>query len=246
MVHPLSMLILRCAAATDTGPVRENNEDAAYGGRRLAAVADGIGGLPAGELASEIAIENLAPLESAPITNPEAALIDAVQKANAEIGATGNDMGTTVTAVLLDAQRGRLSLVHVGDSRGYLLAAGAPGIVRLTRDDTFVQALVDKGALTAEEARGHPRRSLITQAVQGQPYRAATATIPVEPGDRVLLCSDGLSDYVDDAEIDAVMRAAPDPETCARDLVERALAAHTNDNVTAVVADVVPAGRRPA
>ena len=107
-----------------------------------------------------------------------------------------------------------------------------------------MQALVDKGALTAEEARGHPRRSLITQAVQGQPYRASTATIPVEPGDRVLLCSDGLSDYVDDAEIDAVMRVAPDPETCARDLVERALAAHTNDNVTAVVADVVQAGRR--
>ena len=129
------MLILRSAAATDTGPVRENNEDAAYGGRRLAAVADGIGGLPAGELASEIAIENLAPLESAPVNNPEAALIDAVQKANAEIGATGNDMGTTVTAVLLDAERGRLSLVHVA-TRGVTCSRRAPRASSASRGTT--------------------------------------------------------------------------------------------------------------
>lgn len=228
------MLSLRSAVATDTGPVRENNEDTAFAGRRLATVADGIGGLPDGELASEIAIEHLRPLETA---GTEQELAAAVEAANDAIAATGAEMGTTVTAVLLTGTD--LALVHVGDSRGYLLAGGAPGIVRLTRDDTLVQAMVDQGALTAEEARGHPRRSLITQALQGQPYRAATASVPVEPGDRVLLCSDGLSDYVDDAEIDAVMRAAASPEECARELVARALGVPTNDNVTAVVADVV-------
>jgi protein phosphatase len=232
------MLSLRSAVATDTGPVRRNNEDAAYAGRRLAAVADGIGGLPDGELASEIAIDHLAILETAASgAGAESALAAAVDAANDAIGAAGNEMGTTVTAVLLVGTN--LSLVHVGDSRGYLLAAGAPGVVRLTRDDTFVQAMVDRGALTAEEARDHPRRSLITQALQGQPYRAATATVPVEPGDRVLLCSDGLSDYLDDTEIDAVLRAGASPDECARELVARALAVPTNDNVTAVVADVV-------
>jgi serine/threonine protein phosphatase PrpC len=102
--------------------------------------------------------------------------------------------------------------LHVGDSRGYLLAAGASGLVRSTRDDTFVQRLVDTGALTAEEARGHPRRSLTTQAVKGEPYRPSVATVPVEAGDRVLLCSDGLSDYVDGRHaIGEVLRTESDP-----------------------------------
>jgi len=230
-------LVMRAAAATDAGPVRPNNEDAAFAGRKLVAVADGIGGLPDGEQASGIAIEALAHLETSEVADPESALTQAVREANAAIGAQGGEMGTTVTAVLLAGDR--LALVHVGDSRAYLLAAGAPEMVRLTRDDTYVQTLVDKGALTAEEARGHPRRSIITQAVKGEPFRASVAAIPVEAGDRVLLCSDGLSDYVDDAAIGEIVKSAPDPQTCARLLVERALEAPTHDNVTAVIADLV-------
>jgi PPM family protein phosphatase len=230
-------LILRSAAATDRGPVRPNNEDSAFAGRRLAVVADGIGGLPDGERASGIAIEVLAPLETAETSDPAGALARAVENANILIEARGQDMGTTVTAVLLAGDR--LGLLHVGDSRAYLLAAGASGVVRLTRDDTFVQQLVDTGALTAEQARGHPRRSLITQAVKGEPYRASVATVPVEAGDRVLLCSDGLSDYLDDHAIGEVLRTEPDPAACAGRLVALALAVPTNDNVTAVIADVV-------
>jgi serine/threonine protein phosphatase PrpC len=104
-----------------------------------------------------------------------------------------------------------------------------------------VQMLVDKGTLTAEEARGHPRRSVITQAVQGDTYRAATALLPVEPGDRVLLCSDGLSDYVEDAVIGRTLREVSDLDGCAKELVSLALAAGTFDNVTVVVADVLTA-----
>ncbi len=232
-------LLLRAAAVTDPGPVRPNNEDAAFAGRRLAAVADGIGGLPDGEQASGIAIEAVSHLETSEPADPEAALAQAVRHANAVIQARDVEMGTTVTAVLLIGDR--LTLLHVGDSRAYLLAAGAPEMVRLTRDDTYVQALVDQGALTAEEARGHPRRSVVTQAVKGEPYRASIATIPVEVGDRVLLCSDGLSDYVDDATIGQLLKTTADPHGCARRLVEAALAAPTHDNVTAVVADVVTA-----
>jgi PPM family protein phosphatase len=230
-------LVMRAAAVTDAGPVRPNNEDAAFAGRKLAAVADGIGGLPAGEQASGIAIEALAHLETSEVADAEAALARAVRQANATISAQAGEMGTTVTAVLLAGHR--IALVHVGDSRAYLLAAGAPEMVRLTRDDTYVQTLVDQGALTAEEARGHPRRSIITQAVKGEPYRASLATIPVEAGDRVLLCSDGLSDYVDDAVIGEIVKTAPDPQACAQLLVERALEVPTNDNVTAVVVDLV-------
>jgi protein phosphatase len=230
-------LVMRAAAATDAGPVRPNNEDSAFAGRKLVAVADGIGGLPDGEQASGIVIEALAHLETSEVADPETALTQAVREANATIGAQGGEMGTTVTAVLLAGDR--IALLHVGDSRAYLLAAGAPEMVRLTRDDTYVQSLVDKGALTAEEARGHPRRSIITQAVKGEPFRASVAAIPVEVGDRVLLCSDGLSDYVDDATIGEIVKTAPDPQACARLLVERALEVPTHDNVTAVVGDVV-------
>ncbi|GIF74083.1 hypothetical protein Asi02nite_36010 [Asanoa siamensis] len=224
---------------TDVGPARPNNEDAAFAGRRLVVIADGVGGMPAGEMASEIVIEALRGLEDQDTPDPAGALAGAVEQANAQIAAEHQGAGTTVTAGLL--QGDYLGLLHVGDSRGYLLAAGAPEMVRLTRDDTFVQLLVDRGALTAEEARGHPRRSVITQAVQGDSYKAATALLPVEAGDRVLLCSDGLSDYVEDTVIGRTLREVVDPDACARQLVALALAAGTYDNVTVVVADVVTA-----
>jgi protein phosphatase len=143
-------------------------------------------------------------------------------------------MGTTVTALLLAGER--VGLLHVGDSRCYLLRDGT--LTQVTRDDTFVQSLVDQGALTMSEARRHPRRSLITRAVQGGPLSPAPTLLTARPGDRLLLCSDGLSDVVADDAIDRALRSSTEPQRCAERLVELALAGGAPDNVTVVVADV--------
>ncbi|HZN17966.1 MAG TPA: PP2C family serine/threonine-protein phosphatase [Micromonosporaceae bacterium] len=233
---------LRSAAVSDLGLVRTNNEDSAYAGRQLLAVADGIGGLPAGELASDLVVRSLAPLEEA--SGQGEALLDlrrALDAANQQIreaadGDPSRDgMGTTVTALLLRGDE--LAVLHVGDSRGYLLRDGA--LRQVTRDDTFVQSLVDRGVLTAEEARRHPQRSLVTRAVQGDHVAPACATLRPEEGDRLLLCSDGLSDYVTDEAIAGALQSHPDPQQCAECLVKLALQAGGPDNITVVVADVV-------
>ena len=236
--------VLRAAAVTDLGLVRSNNEDAGYAGRRLVAVADGIGGAPAGELASDIAIRALAELDRGPEpASPLAALSAAVAAANRDIGdSTAGDitrqgMGTTVTALLLVGDQ--LALLHVGDSRAYLLRGGQ--LSRLTRDDTFVQALVDSGMISAADARSHPQRSIITQAVQGGDFEPTGALLTPVPGDRYLLCSDGLSDYVDDDVLGATLVRYPDRQGCAQELVRLALRAGAPDNVTVVVCDLVPA-----
>src|SRR5438874_5690512 len=144
-------LRLRSAAVSDLGLIRSNNEDAAFAGQRIMAVADGIGGAPAGEVASEIVIGALRALEDAPVADdPEQALRDALAEANRQIGAAAEadparqGMGTTITALMVAG--GQLALLHVGDSRGYLLREG--NLTRLTRDDTLVQELVDRGVLT--------------------------------------------------------------------------------------------------
>jgi protein phosphatase len=241
-------LMLRAAVVTDLGLVRSNNEDAAHAGKRLLAVADGIGGAPAGELASEIVIRALAALDGGPEPEaPLAALGQAIAAANREIGeSTAGDltrqgMGTTVTALLLSGDR--FALLHVGDSRGYLLRDGK--LSRLTRDDTFVQALVDRGMITAVEARHHPQRSIITQAVQGGDFEPTGALLVPYPADRYLLCSDGLSDYVSDELIEETLAGYADPQRCAEQLVGLALRAGAPDNVTVVVGDVVLAGVAP-
>ncbi|GAA3779136.1 hypothetical protein GCM10022225_79100 [Plantactinospora mayteni] len=234
--------VLRSLAVSDPGLVRPNNEDVAFAGSRLVAVADGMGGAPAGEVASDIVISTLSPVEgSAPDGEPVAALREAIGTANARIRAvteadqSTEGMGTTVTAMLLTGRR--LAVAHVGDSRGYLLRAGR--LSQLTRDDTFVQALVDQGGLTPEEARRHPQRSLVTRVVQGGPLEPATIALIAQPDDRLLLCSDGLSDVVDDNAIAATLTGFPDREECARQLVKLAHQAGAPDNVTLVVADVI-------
>jgi protein phosphatase len=146
-------------------------------------------------------------------------------------------MGTTVTALLLSGDQ--LALLHVGDSRGYLLHNGVLG--QITRDDTYVQTLVDEGLISPAEARNHPRRSVVMQAVQGLEYEATCSLFPALAGDRYLLCSDGLSDVVDDAVIAEALVAEPDPGRCAQLLVSLALQAGAPDNVTVVVADVTQA-----
>ena len=235
-------LRLHATTVTDVGLVRSNNEDAAHAGRHVVALADGIGGMPAGELASSIVVRALAALDARPVAEePEAALRDTVEAANktilevSEADAARDGMGTTVTALMLSGDQ--VALINVGDSRCYLERDGE--LYRLTKDDTFVQALVDEGLLTPAEARNHPRRSIVTQALQGLPYEATSTTRSTRPGDRFLLCSDGLSDMVTDEAIGLALRTHPDLDQCARSLIRLALDAGASDNVTVVVADVV-------
>jgi serine/threonine protein phosphatase PrpC len=246
------MMILRIAAVSDRGLAREINEDAVHAGSALIAVADGMGGLPAGEVASEIAIRSLAALDTvadesamAPAGfgtgNPTDALRIAVERANRLIGEAVeadpslSGMGTTLTAMLLAGDR--IAMVHVGDSRAYLLRDGV--LTQITKDDTFVQSLVDKGAITAAEARRHPQRSLVTQAVQGREMRPVYTALRPHGGDRFLLCSDGLTDFVDDDAITEALTRYADRQLCAERLVELALRAGGPDNVSAIVADAV-------
>ena len=235
----MSALALSCAVRTDTGPVRPHNEDAAFATARLAAVADGVGGHAAGEVASRTVIGVLASLEKAWV---DGTLDEALQHAIAE----GNDriafliqcrpetagMGTTLTAVAL---HGDYVVANIGDSRTYLLRDGE--LRRLTRDDSYLQELLDSGAVSPEAARNHPHRNLVTAALDGEPGRAATITRePAQAGDRLLLCSDGVSDVLAHERI-AELLAGPD---AADALVRAALEAGARDNVTAVVADAVP------
>jgi serine/threonine protein phosphatase PrpC len=239
-------LTMRTALVSDPGLLRDNNEDAAYAGRRLIAVADGVGGQPAGEVASDLMVRALAAVDEPTAArggDPEAALQDALVHANQEIRKAaqanlGNSgMATTVTTVLLDGDR--LCIMHVGDSRGYLLRDGE--MQQVTRDDTFVQDLVDGGYLTPAQAHRHPQRSLITNAVQGDDLRPATAALSGGAGDRLLLCTDGLSDVVPDETIAATLRTYGDLADCAAQLIKEAHRAGAPDNVTVVVADLLPA-----
>jgi protein phosphatase len=232
---------VRAVAATDQGMVRSNNEDAVFVGSRLFVVADGMGGLPAGELASDILVRALAVVDDIPDTGePLQDMLAALQTANERIEAAVKDddardgMGTTVTALLLSGDA--VAALNVGDSRCYLVRDDE--LTQLTRDDTYVQALVDQGVLTPDDARRHPQRALVTQAVQGGPFRPAGRMVPIEAGDRFLLCSDGLTDYVTDDIIGETLRTHPDRHECAAELIARTLEAGAPDNVTVIVCDV--------
>jgi PPM family protein phosphatase len=234
-------VILRAVAVSDRGKARENNEDAVHAGHRLVAVADGVGGGPSGEVASEIVIRTLAVLDAEPSPAvPAEALRAAVEAANRgireaiEADPSLDGMGTTLTAMLADGDE--LDLVHVGDSRAYAWRDGA--LTQLTRDDTYVQGLVDKGVISPAEARAHPQRALVTQAVHGAGIRPTYVVVKPKRGDRFLLCSDGLSDYVDEQAIARTLREQPELDRCAHELVQLALAAGAPDNVSVILADV--------
>jgi PPM family protein phosphatase len=227
-------VILRTAAISDRGKVRENNEDSVHVGPRLIAVADGVGGGPSGEIASDIVIREMATLEDG--TGTLDAAVDAANRRLREaVEADGalEGMGTTLTAML--AVEDALELAHVGDSRAYLWRDGE--LSQLSRDDTFVQGLVDQGILSAAEARAHPQRALVTQAMHGARIDPSFIRIHPRQGDRYLLCSDGLSDYVDDGAIARSLGNHHDLPTCAQELVDLALDAGAPDNVTVVVAE---------
>lgn len=234
-------LVLRYAARSDRGLVRANNEDSVYAGARLLALADGMGGHAAGEVASQLVIAALAHLDDdEPGGDLLAKLDSAVRAGNAAIAAQVEmepdleGMGTTLTAILFDGNR--IGLVHIGDSRGYLLRDGE--LVQITKDDTFVQTLVDEGRITREEAHSHPQRSLIMRALTGHEVEPTLTMREARAGDRYLLCSDGLSDPVSDETIHEALQI-PDVAESAYRLIELALRGGGPDNVTVVVADVV-------
>jgi len=236
-------LILQPQARTEAGR-RPNNEDAVFATGRLAAVADGVGGAAAGEVASATIIGALHQLDKSRLTAPlDAALAGVVAWGNDRIGFVAGcrpqyaGMSTTLTAVAL-SDEADYAIAHIGDSRAYLLRGGA--LTRLTRDDSLVQALIDRGALTEAQARRHPQRSVVLEALDGRPReRDPVLRRAARAGDRLLVCSDGLSDAVDDAAIAEVLHGEPDAGACAQRLVDTALAAGARDNVTVVVADVV-------
>ncbi len=236
-------MAFQCAARTDLGG-RVNNEDALFGSGRLAAVADGVGGAAAGEVASRVIIHALAQLDKCRIGRPlEDELRAAILRGNDTLAFLITcrpelaGMATTLTATAL-TNDGRYLVANIGDSRTYLLRDGV--LRQLTRDASLIQALVDRGAITTAEARLHPQRSVVLEALDGRARaEPRLSSQPAAAGDRVLLCSDGLSDVV---EPEAIAGALADPSraAAAQRLVDLALAAGGQDNISVLVADVVP------
>lgn len=236
-------LSLDYAALSDVGRVRRNNEDSAYAGPHLLLLADGMGGAAAGEVASAAAVQVIRRLDKPGIAGPDMmeALAGAVHRANERLSELVEEdperegMGSTVTALLFDGQV--LGLAHLGDSRAYRMRDGR--LYQLSHDHTFVQSLVDEGRISREEAFTHPHRNLILRVLDGRPDSDPDLEmLDVQAGDRLLLCSDGLPDYVSDQVI-ATSMADGTPDSVVVDLITHALEAGSNDNVTCIVADVV-------
>ncbi|MEV1154480.1 protein phosphatase 2C domain-containing protein [Micromonospora chokoriensis] len=236
-------LKLRSVGTSDRGLIRSGNQDALHAGTWLVAVADGMGGMAAGDLASALTIDAVAPLD---VETPEDALVAALEGAIALATsrireAVAEDperqgMGTTLTALLFARTGSCLALAHVGDSRAYLFRDGV--LKQVTRDDTFVQMLVDQGVITPDQASSHPRRAVVTQALQGDEVSPSYATMVPRAGDRWLLCSDGLSNVVRPDTLTEVLSGYPDRSECVGKLIDLALHAGAPDNVTVAVADV--------
>lgn len=224
---------------TDIGRVRAHNEDAILTEPPLFAVADGLGGHEAGEVASNIAIAAL--LDAAPARADAKALGRAVRAANSAVikaareGRGREGMGTTLTAVV--AEGPLLAVAHVGDSRAYLLHGAV--LERVTRDHSMVADMIDQGTLTEEQARVHPHRSVITRALGTDPNMYAdTFEVDASPGDRLLLCSDGLTGMLTDDQIAELLGEYGDPELAARALIDAANDAGGHDNISVIVVDI--------
>jgi serine/threonine protein phosphatase PrpC len=232
---------IRYAVRCDTGAVRDSNEDAAYASERLLAVADGMRG-PGGAAASTAAINVLKPLELADVPAAEllTMLAGAVAEADRTVRKTAVDDHqpiTTLTAMLRSGSQ--LVLVHIGDTRAYLLRGGE--LFQLTQDHTYVQSLIDQGKLGRDEAASHPQRALLVRALGagGKHVEADLALRTALDGDRYLLCSDGLSAVVDRAALHAALSVAADPEQVVQRLIELAYAEGAPDNIACVIADIV-------
>ncbi|HUB43280.1 MAG TPA: protein phosphatase 2C domain-containing protein [Streptosporangiaceae bacterium] len=240
-------LALHYALRSDVGLLREGNEDSAYAGPQLLAIADGMGGHAAGEVASAVAISAIAPLDRQGLTRSDD-MLDALAAAVAAARNTLHDMsvadpavegmGTTLTALLWAGAQ--VAVCHIGDSRAYLLRTG--DLYQITRDHTLIQSLVDEGRLSPAAAANHPQRSLIIRALQGS--TDADPDLAMHDallGDRYLLCSDGLTDVVSDEAVHHVLSTVADADQAVDQLIELAIRNGGPDNITCIVADVVDA-----
>ncbi|MEU1126958.1 Stp1/IreP family PP2C-type Ser/Thr phosphatase [Streptomyces sp. NPDC005899] len=236
-------LSLRFAAGSHKGMIREGNEDSGYAGPRLLAIADGMGGQAAGEVASSEVISTLVQLDDdVPGSDILTSLGTAVQRANDQLRVMVEEdpqlegMGTTLTALLWTGQR--LGLVHVGDSRAYLLRDGV--LTQITQDHTWVQRLVDEGRITEEEATTHPQRSLLMRALgSGDHVEPDLSIREVRTGDRYLICSDGLSGVVSHQTMEETLASYQGPQETIQELIQLALRGGGPDNITCIVADVL-------
>ncbi|MFF3336705.1 Stp1/IreP family PP2C-type Ser/Thr phosphatase [Streptomyces sp. NPDC002888] len=236
-------LSLRFAAGSHKGMIREGNEDSGYAGPRLLAIADGMGGAAAGEVASSEAISTIVALDDdIPGSDVLTSLGHAVQRANDQLRSMVEDdpqlegMGTTLTALLWTGQR--LGLVHVGDSRAYLLRDGM--LTQITQDHTWVQRLVDEGRITEEEATTHPQRSLLMRALgSGDHVEPDLSIREVRAGDRYLICSDGLSGVVSHQTLEDTLASYQGPQETVQELIQLALRGGGPDNITVIIADVL-------
>lgn len=235
------MNYLRFAATSDVGRVRRDNQDSGYAGPHLLAVADGVGGAARGDIASSATVESLRKLDVPADAEPLGALANAIHLAHdrlAEIVETHAELdgtSTTLTAAIFDGEQ--LHVGHVGDSRGYLLHDGV--LRQLTSDHSLVQSLVDEGRITEEEARVHPHRNLILKAIDSiHEPEPDLYPVPVQVGDRILLCSDGCSGVLDNDTLAALL-VGDDLEAITIGLVNAALEAGSSDNVTVIVAEVL-------
>jgi protein phosphatase len=239
---------LRSAVGSDVGRRRENNQDSAVTSPRILAVADGMGGHAHGEVASTVAISAMrdldAQLRGVDLAGVDllAALRDAVEDAAARLTALAKQdpdlrgTGTTVVAFLADGTR--IGVLHLGDSRAYLLREGE--LHRLTRDHTLVQSLVDEGRISEEEAASHPRRSWLVKTLQDSSTPEPDLFhVDGVPGDRFLICSDGVTAVLEDAQLQEVLAGVAEPEAAVAELIARANAGGGPDNITCIVADLV-------
>jgi serine/threonine protein phosphatase PrpC len=238
----------KSAAVSHVGKIRANNQDSGYAGEHLFVVADGMGGHAGGDVASAIAVNRIVETDRqfASSSDAEFALHTALTAANAQLAETVFDhseltgMGTTVSGMLL--VNGQVVIAHIGDSRIYLLREGE--LTQVTADHTFVQRLVDSGRITEEEAAVHPRRSVLMRVlgdVDATP-EIDTSIMATQPGDRWLLCSDGLSSYVSTEKILSALTTIPDAADAADRLVKEALDQGAPDNVTVVLVDIDESG----
>ena len=243
-------LSLRYAARSHVGLIRDGNEDSGYAGPRLLVVADGMGGQAAGELASSVVVQTIAQLDSPapaqPPADPVRALAERITEAHERLHTIITDnpqlegMGTTLTAFLFSDNH--VAFAHIGDSRAYRLRGGQ--LEQLTADHTWVQRLVDEGRISEEEAGHHPQRSLLMRALdgRGQVADADLSVTDIQPGDRLMLCSDGLSSFVSFDTLESTLAGYADPHQAAEALIQLALRAGGPDNVTCIVADVFDSG----
>ncbi len=230
----------RVCGITDVGCVRGNNEDGFYvaDDGSLLIVADGLGGHPAGQLASQVAIDTaVAVVDGGSAKRPARLLGRAIDQAHQQVLATGLEspshagMATTLIAGMIEGDS--LHTCHVGDVRGYVL--GQEGFERLTTDHSYVGELVGRGELSEADARCHPERNIVTQAIGLDVPEPDFSTRALNSGDTVLLCSDGLWDAVDDEEMAEILSASRSARRRAADLIDRAIDAGGHDNITAVL-----------